>query len=81
MERPVTGAAPLYEAIGEFKRGVIVNALREHGGNRTRAARALGVQRTYLMRLMRELAIKDPARSASSLGWPARGRSRPGSAR
>ena len=37
-----------------FKRGLIERTLTETRGNRTQAARALGVQRTYLLRLIRD---------------------------
>lgn len=48
-------------AVTEFKRRLIETTLTELGGNRTRAARALGLQRTYLLRLMREFAVHVPA--------------------
>jgi len=48
-------------AVSEFKRRLIESTLTALGGNRTRAARALGLQRTYLLRLMREFAIDVPA--------------------
>jgi transcriptional regulator with GAF, ATPase, and Fis domain len=47
-------------AVGEFKRRLIEAALAQAGGNRTRAAGALGLQRTYLLRLMREFQIHVP---------------------
>jgi DNA-binding NtrC family response regulator len=47
--------------VTEFKRRLIETTLTELGGNRTRAARALGLQRTYLLRLMREFAVHVPA--------------------
>jgi hypothetical protein len=48
-------------AVTDFKRRLIETTLTELGGNRTRAARALGLQRTYLLRLMREFAVHVPA--------------------
>jgi len=59
-------------AVCEFKRRLIEATLAQAGGNRTRAAKALGLQRTYLLRLMREFEIRMPpsatmpARSATS---------------
>lgn len=52
------------KAVGEFKKQLLVNALQACRGNRTRAARALGLQRTYLMRLIRHfnIAIPPPGR-------------------
>jgi DNA-binding NtrC family response regulator len=43
------------------KREIIEAELRAHAGNATRAAKALGIQRTYLARLMRELGARRPA--------------------
>jgi DNA-binding NtrC family response regulator len=43
-----------------FKRRLLATALERAGGNRTHAARALGLQRTYLMRLVRELEVAVP---------------------
>lgn len=47
-------------AVSEFKRRLIEATLTQSGGNRTRAARALGLQRTYLLRLMREFEVHIP---------------------
>ncbi len=47
-------------AVEEFKRRLIEAALRQSGGNRTYAARGLGLQRTYLLRLIRDLAVSVP---------------------
>ena len=47
-------------AVSEFKRRLIEATLQQLKGNRTHAARALGLQRTYLLRLIRELAISAP---------------------
>jgi DNA-binding NtrC family response regulator len=55
--RPVVG---FHGAVGEFKRRLIEATLAQAGGNRTRAAKALGLQRTYLLRLMREFQIRFP---------------------
>ncbi|HET8576206.1 MAG TPA: helix-turn-helix domain-containing protein [Methylomirabilota bacterium] len=54
---PVPG---YHGAVSEFKRCLIEATLAQAGGNRTRAARALGLQRTYLLRLMREFQIRIP---------------------
>jgi len=47
-------------AVTEFKRRLIEATLFQLGGNRTRTARALGLQRTYLLRLMREFGVNVP---------------------
>ncbi len=67
---PGTAGAPprpgegFHGAVTEFKRRLIEAVLTQSGGNRTRAARALGLQRTYLLRLMRDFEIRIPAGSA-----------------
>jgi DNA-binding NtrC family response regulator len=47
-------------AVCDFKRRLIESTLHQMRGNRTHAARALGLQRTYLLRLMRELRVAAP---------------------
>ena len=57
--RGSVATAPLtwHVAVAAFKRALIERALADAGGNRTRAARSLGLQRTYLLRLMREMGV------------------------
>src|SRR5712692_12098727 len=55
--RPTVG---FHGAVSDFKRRLIEATLTQSGGNRTRAARALGLQRTYLLRLMREFEVRIP---------------------
>jgi DNA-binding NtrC family response regulator len=50
---------PLHEALSDFKRKLVMEALALCHGNRSRAAMALGIERTSLLRLIRELAIGD----------------------
>ena len=47
-------------AVCDFKRRLIEVTLRQMRGNRTHTARALGLQRTYLLRLIRELGVAAP---------------------
>jgi len=47
-------------AVSDFKRRLIETTLLAAGGNRTHAARTLGLQRTYLLRLIRELRVAAP---------------------
>jgi DNA-binding NtrC family response regulator len=47
--------------VTEFKRRLIESTLTQLDGNRTRAARALGLQRTYLLRLIRDFRVQVPA--------------------
>jgi DNA-binding NtrC family response regulator len=65
----VTGSAPVipllvgvgyHDAVSDFKRRLIEATLHQAQGNRTHAARALGLQRTYLLRLIRELGVAAP---------------------
>ena len=52
------------------RRALIAAALQATNGNRSAAARALGTQRTYLHRLIRELGVSGPpprSRRPSSL--------------
>lgn len=56
VERP----AGYHGAVSDFKRRLIETTLREASGNRTHAARVLGLQRTYLLRLIRELNVAAP---------------------
>jgi len=50
--------SPLKEASDSFRTTFISNTLKSTGGNRTKAAQVLGVQRSYLSRLLKELGIK-----------------------
>lgn len=45
----------LHVAMSAFKRELIRRTLLFYGGNRSRAAAALGIDRTSLLRLLREL--------------------------
>jgi DNA-binding NtrC family response regulator len=47
-------------AVSDFKRRLIETTLQQMSGNRTHTARALGLQRTYLLRLIRELGVSAP---------------------
>jgi DNA-binding NtrC family response regulator len=55
--RPEPG---FHGAVSAFKRHLIEATLSQAGGNRTQAARALGLQRTYLLRLIRDLGVTAP---------------------
>jgi len=58
-ERAPAAAAPAtwHGAVRQFKRELLERALADAGGNRTHAARALALQRTYLLRLIRTLDV------------------------
>lgn len=48
---------PMHEAVSAFKRSLVLEVLAAKGGNRSRAAAALQIERTSLLRLIRELGI------------------------
>jgi transcriptional regulator with GAF, ATPase, and Fis domain len=58
--------AKYHTAIKNLKRQLILNALEESKGSYTDAARILGVHANYLHRLIRNLDLKDAARSATA---------------
>jgi DNA-binding NtrC family response regulator len=49
-----------HDAVRAFKRQLLEAQLQNAGGNRTHAARQLGLQRTYLLRLIRDLGVNAP---------------------
>ena len=53
-------ALSYHGAVSDFKRRLIETTLHQACGNRTHAARTLGLQRTYLLRLIRELQVAAP---------------------
>ena len=67
ISAPTTTAAPgfprpvgYHGAVSDFKRRLMEATLHQMRGNRTHTARALGLQRTYLLRLIRELGVTAP---------------------
>ena len=71
---PLAGAAPapaahvpdpeeapdgFHEAVRVFKRRLLAETLEAHGGSRKDAAEALGLNRTYLSRLLRQFDLQD----------------------
>lgn len=55
----VDSGKSLKEAQNIFKKIYVIKTLAKTGGNRTKAAGILGVQRTYLSRLIKELGIDN----------------------
>ena len=49
----------LNEAINRFKKEFIIATLRHTGGNRTKAAKKMDIQRTYLSRLISKLDVQE----------------------
>jgi Nif-specific regulatory protein len=50
----------LKDALTIFKKHFIASALEEHAWNQTETSKVLDIQRTYLSRLIKELAIANP---------------------
>jgi DNA-binding NtrC family response regulator len=48
------------DAVTAFKRELLTRELHAHAGNRTATSRALGLQRTYLLRLIRDFGVDVP---------------------
>ena len=65
---PRDRAVGYHGAVHDFKRRLIEATLHQLRGNRTHTARALGLQRTYLLRLMRELQVAAPPPPRRSAG-------------
>ena len=57
---PLPNAPTFRDAVIAFKRQLLVDTLETTAGNRTSAARVLGLQPTYLQRLIRELGVTSP---------------------
>jgi DNA-binding NtrC family response regulator len=74
---PAKPAPGFHGAVTEFKRRLIEATLFQLDGNRTRTARALGLQRTYLLRLIREFGVNVPHREAPPRRAAARDGGRP----
>ncbi|MBZ0160692.1 sigma-54 dependent transcriptional regulator [Candidatus Methylomirabilis sp.] len=58
LRREALRGKKFHEAVREFKQWTIQDALKRSEGNQTKAAELLGLQRTYLAKLIRLLEIK-----------------------
>ncbi len=54
---PAAGEFSFYDAVDEYRRELIAKTLAQTAGNRAAAARILGLQRTYLSRLIKNLRL------------------------
>lgn len=63
--------ARFHQQVAAFKRRLLLETLAACEGNRTVAAERLGLQRTHLLRLLRDLGIQDAVAEATT-GKPAR---------
>ena len=74
--RPMLDGAPCgpryHEQIAAARVAAIRRALDHHGGSRTEAARCLGLQRTYLLRLMRANGLQDLRGLGGAMGHKTR---------
>jgi two-component system NtrC family response regulator len=62
LERPTpTHEVGYHDAINTYRRELIIRALDGAHGNRAAAAKALGLHRTHLMKLIKALGITEPA--------------------
>lgn len=50
---------PFHDAVEAYKRHLIQDALQKSNGNQSRAAEQLGLQRTYLARLLKNLGLRE----------------------
>jgi len=55
----VTAVTPYHETLNQMKQRLIVEAVKQAGGNITRAAEALGLHPNYLHRLISNLGLRD----------------------
>jgi DNA-binding NtrC family response regulator len=62
MDEYPKGLTVYERQVRDFKRQLLQVTLEAHYGNRTHAARALGLQRTYFLRLIRDFEIRVPHR-------------------
>lgn len=59
-----------HDAVARFKREFLEAALAAHNGNRTRTSRAIGLQRTYFIRLIRDFGLNGPGNRRLPPGRP-----------
>ncbi len=55
---PTPEEEKFHESVRDHKRAIILRAIRRSGGNKTKAAEMLGLQPTYLSRLIRVLKVE-----------------------
>jgi DNA-binding NtrC family response regulator len=59
---PIESELGFHDAVEDFKRRLLAATVARAGGNQAEAARRLGLQRTYLYRLMKTLGLREPER-------------------
>jgi DNA-binding NtrC family response regulator len=60
LDTPLTDIRPLAEAVEDFRRGYVERVLNRCGGNRTQAARLLGVDVRTIFRMLEKGKRDDP---------------------
>lgn len=68
MNTYTTTASGYHEQMTDLRRQIIRSELERAGWHRTRAARALGLRRTYLLRLIRNLGLRADLPASPDLG-------------
>jgi DNA-binding NtrC family response regulator len=58
---PVEAPGEFHRQVKAYKEALLQAALRQAAGNQTRAAELLGINRTYLVKLLRDLKMRDKA--------------------
>jgi transcriptional regulator with PAS, ATPase and Fis domain len=69
-KRGLNGTENYRTRVDEHRRGLIADALERAGGNRSRAARDLGLSRQALLYLIRQLGVSSPRTRESSGAAP-----------
>ena len=59
-----------HTAVDKFRREFLTEALRAYAGNRRRTADAIGLERTYLCRLIRQFEIHVPTKGTNQRREP-----------
>jgi DNA-binding NtrC family response regulator len=59
LSAPSVKVGDYHEEVKDYKQALIMAAMRQAGGNQTKAAELLGLQRTYLVKLLRALKIRE----------------------
>jgi DNA-binding NtrC family response regulator len=64
----VPGTGGYHARVNACRRQILDTALRQAGGNQSQAAKSLGLQRTYFVKLLRDFKISDAEEEANGAG-------------
>jgi len=67
---PAEEADGFHDQINTYRRQVLLGALRRANGNHTQAAKLLGLHRTYFLRLLRKLNIREALENGAQTSSP-----------